>query len=132
TALQAQELADLIAQRLIGRAAKDLQLFIMTSPLRLALALRNLMLPRRLLVIRARHRGLHFVSCRTSHSVSPCRHFFEQLGCLLPSCSYLLSILAGRLGFEPRQSAQKALDLPLVDRPVNRRLPCPSLYTITA
>ena len=27
--------------------------------------------------------------------------------------------LAGRLGFEPRQSAPKALDLPLVDRPVN-------------
>src|SRR5512146_2529226 len=26
--------------------------------------------------------------------------------------------LAGRLGFEPRQSAPKALDLPLVDRPV--------------
>ena len=25
--------------------------------------------------------------------------------------------LAGRLGFEPRQSAPKALDLPLVDRP---------------
>jgi hypothetical protein len=28
------------------------------------------------------------------------------------------SFLAGRLGFEPRQSAPKALDLPLVDRPV--------------
>jgi hypothetical protein len=27
--------------------------------------------------------------------------------------------LAGRLGFEPRQSAPKALDLPLVDRPVD-------------
>ena len=27
------------------------------------------------------------------------------------------TILAGRLGFEPRQSAPKALDLPLVDRP---------------
>ena len=26
-------------------------------------------------------------------------------------------VLAGRLGFEPRQSAPKALDLPLVDRP---------------
>ena len=30
-------------------------------------------------------------------------------------------ILAGRLGFEPRQSAPKALDLPLVDRPVTLR-----------
>jgi hypothetical protein len=29
-----------------------------------------------------------------------------------------LTTLAGRLGFEPRQSAPKALDLPLVDRPV--------------
>src|SRR5215813_782695 len=28
--------------------------------------------------------------------------------------------LAGRLGFEPRQSAPKALDLPLVDRPVKQ------------
>jgi hypothetical protein len=27
--------------------------------------------------------------------------------------------LVGRLGFEPRQSASKALDLPLVDRPVS-------------
>src|SRR5262249_55641128 len=30
--------------------------------------------------------------------------------------------LAGRLGFEPRQSAPKALDLPLVDRPVKLNL----------
>src|ERR1700744_1824847 len=30
--------------------------------------------------------------------------------------------LAGRLGFEPRQSAPKALDLPLVDRPVTTLL----------
>src|SRR5215813_3656576 len=29
----------------------------------------------------------------------------------------LSKMLAGRLGFEPRQSAPKALDLPLVDRP---------------
>src|SRR6516165_10746602 len=28
--------------------------------------------------------------------------------------------LAGRLGFEPRQSAPKALDLPLVDRPMQQ------------
>src|SRR5215475_6957157 len=28
------------------------------------------------------------------------------------------AFLAGRLGFEPRQSAPKALDLPLVDRPI--------------
>jgi hypothetical protein len=32
-----------------------------------------------------------------------------------------VDVLAGRLGFEPRQSAPKALDLPLVDRPVRRR-----------
>ena len=31
--------------------------------------------------------------------------------------------LAGRLGFEPRQSAPKALDLPLVDRPIPNCLP---------
>ena len=31
-------------------------------------------------------------------------------------------LLVGRLGFEPRQSDSKSLDLPLVDRPVNRRL----------
>jgi hypothetical protein len=30
--------------------------------------------------------------------------------------------LAGPLGFEPRQSAPKALDLPLVDGPVNQLL----------
>src|SRR5438445_10748614 len=30
------------------------------------------------------------------------------------------AFLAGPLGFEPRQSAPKALDLPLVDGPVNR------------
>src|ERR1700761_7693153 len=33
-----------------------------------------------------------------------------------------VDLLVGRLGFEPRQSAPKALDLPLVDRPVHRRI----------
>ena len=44
--------------------------------------------------------------------------------CSLPAAANLLhaarrasTLLAGRLGFEPRQSAPKALDLPLVDRP---------------
>src|SRR3954466_16413002 len=32
--------------------------------------------------------------------------------------NYPMLYLAGRLGFEPRQSAPKALDLPLVDRPI--------------
>jgi hypothetical protein len=40
-----------------------------------------------------------------------------RTGCLLPADRPL----AGRLGFEPRQSASKALDLPLVDRPVEDR-----------
>jgi hypothetical protein len=31
-------------------------------------------------------------------------------------------MLAGPLGFEPRQSAPKALDLPLVDGPIAHRL----------
>ncbi len=35
--------------------------------------------------------------------------------------SHLASTLVGRLGFEPRQRDSKSLDLPLVDRPVNRR-----------
>src|ERR1700723_3885473 len=30
--------------------------------------------------------------------------------------------MVGRLGFEPRQRDSKSLDLPLVDRPVHRRL----------
>ena len=36
---------------------------------------------------------------------------------LVAACS-AIDVLVGRLGFEPRQSASKALDLPLVDRPV--------------
>src|SRR6185312_14200405 len=45
-----------------------------------------------------------------------------------------LQTLAGRLGFEPRQSAPKALDLPLVDRPVNLCRPpnCFCTFQITA
>ena len=43
-----------------------------------------------------------------------------------PSSGPRLDILAGRLGFEPRQSAPKALDLPLVDRPVMR---CAALHS---
>src|SRR5258708_12890210 len=33
-----------------------------------------------------------------------------------------VDLVVGRLGFEPRQRDSKSLDLPLVDRPVNRRL----------
>ena len=33
--------------------------------------------------------------------------------------NHLTSDLVGRLGFEPRQTASKAVDLPLVDRPVS-------------
>ena len=33
-----------------------------------------------------------------------------------------VDLVVGRLGFEPRQRDSKSLDLPLVDRPVHRRL----------
>jgi hypothetical protein len=52
---------------------------------------------------------------------------FNSCGILLPPKNPKLLLapgvdfLVGRLGFEPRQSAPKALDLPLVDRPVIRR-----------
>src|ERR1700727_828952 len=36
--------------------------------------------------------------------------------------SPLSSTLVGRIGFEPRQSVPKALNLPLVDRPIHRRI----------
>ena len=41
---------------------------------------------------------------------------------LLFELAYGVDKLVGRLGFEPRQSASKALDLPLVDRPVTKSL----------
>src|SRR6185312_298480 len=47
--------------------------------------------------------------------------FSNQQESILADCQLLIAdsspFLAGRLGFEPRQSAPKALDLPLVDRP---------------
>ena len=36
--------------------------------------------------------------------------------------AYGVDLVVGRLGFEPRQRDSKSLDLPLVDRPVHRRL----------
>src|SRR5580693_5669341 len=45
---------------------------------------------------------------------------FSALGCGAPVSELRTGSLAGPLGFEPRQSAPKALDLPLVDGPVKR------------
>jgi hypothetical protein len=37
----------------------------------------------------------------------------------MPDLTAEIGFLAGPLGFEPRQSAPKALDLPLVDGPIS-------------
>ena len=72
---------------------------------------------------------------RSSSSLYPSRQYPASPGLVLRRVQLLLSAIsrqllrcfilvrqlnfrAGRLGFEPRQSAPKALDLPLVDRPV--------------
>src|SRR5262245_19201639 len=60
-------------------------------------------------------------------AAAPSRPLFAQSGAhgrspTLPIFLSPVQILAGRLGFEPRQSDPKALDLPLVDRPINFRL----------
>jgi hypothetical protein len=69
-----------------------------------------------------RSRAIAFSSgCRET------QNSFNSCGTLLPLKNPKLLLasgvdfLVGRLGFEPRQSAPKALDLPLVDRPVIRR-----------
>jgi len=69
--------ADLICQRLICSAAKDLQLLIMTSALRLALAL-GLMLLLTFLVIPL-YGDLHFVSCRSRHDSLPLLSCFSTV-----------------------------------------------------
>src|SRR5208282_4403817 len=52
---------------------------------------------------------------------------FSVLGCGAPVSQLRTGFLAGPLGFEPRQSAPKALDLPLVDGPVKQSADCPSI-----
>src|SRR4051812_13262960 len=121
-AMHAEEITDLLGERLIGGAAEDLQLVIVPRTLRLLL-LWLFLLARRLVLF-----GL------MQRFVGRSRHVFllpnknQVLYFLGPrSTTVLLMLLlrsnfklAGRLGFEPRQSAPKALDLPLVDRPVTR------------
>src|SRR5690242_3308769 len=118
----AKKVADLAAERFVGGAAKNLELVICTAALRLTLGL-----------FVGAHLGLLFRRCRKScHSRSRClvvRSWSFVVGCR-PLSSWAnktankqcqrptAGFLAGPLGFEPRQSAPKALDLPLVDGPV--------------
>src|SRR5438105_14941811 len=87
--------ADLVTQSLVRRAGKDLELVVAASALRLAFILR-----------------LHLYLLRRC-AYCGCHKFSTQYF----SCQCVGQNLAGRLRFEPRQSAPKALDSPLVDRP---------------
>src|SRR6185369_2414139 len=102
-----------IAKRAVGGSAKDLELVV--HPTALGLAFRFLV---------GAHVNLLFRRCRKSgHSLPllalsplPKPSAPHKLKSQLPKAKSCF--LAGPLGFEPRQSAPKALDLPLVDGPV--------------
>src|SRR5262249_36290825 len=61
--------------------------------------------------------GWLWLSCINVVWLCCCQGLGSPVGVRAGAC---FASLAGRLGFEPRQSAPKALDLPLVDRPVTK------------
>src|ERR1700733_6853005 len=120
SARQAKKSADLLAERLVRGSREDFEPVIDPCALRLTFGF--------LVDSRLFFRGLFddrlFGSrgCNGGHSFSsqfPVRssQAWGSSVSLLRTENWQLVHLAGPLGFEPRQSAPKALDLPLVDGP---------------
>src|SRR5208337_1892148 len=122
-----QKAAHVIAERLVGGSTEDLESVVDPGALRLALRL----LVRRRLFFRGSFFGGRRRNC--GHSFSSqfpvlSSQFWAPVSRLRTENRELRPVfLAGPLGFEPRQSAPKALDLPLVDGPVKPSADCTSI-----
>src|SRR5271157_1579546 len=126
-ARQAEKQANLIAERLVGGSAEDLKSVV--DPGALWLAFRFFVRGRLLFrgqFFRGRRRNCaHSLSsqCSVASYQFSIPVLSLEIQCFywqLTTGGWQLLFLAGPLGFEPRQSAPKALDLPLVDGPVKR------------